>query len=53
MKDWRVGSPMVWFGFQGRDKNESILLNIASIPHLPSEVDCKELNEIQFDWERV
>jgi dTDP-4-dehydrorhamnose 3,5-epimerase len=42
--------PMVWMGFQGLDKNGSILLNIASIEHSSEEVDQKELNEIIFDW---
>ena len=44
--------PMVWLGFQGRDKNTNILLNIASIEHSPSEVDRRELNEIKFDWDK-
>ena len=44
--------PMVWLGFQGRDKDTNILLNIASIEHSPSEVDRREINEIEFDWDK-
>lgn len=42
--------PMVWLGFQGLDKNDSILLNVASIKHSPDEVDRKELNAFKYDW---
>ena len=44
--------PMVWLGFQGRGKDTNILLNIASIEHSPSEVDRRELNKIEFDWDK-
>jgi dTDP-4-dehydrorhamnose 3,5-epimerase len=44
--------PMVWLGFQGCDLNANILLNIASIEHSPSEVDRKELNKIDYDWDK-
>ena len=42
--------PMVWVGFQGVDKETSMLLNIANIQHSPDEVDRKALNEIEFNW---
>ena len=42
--------PMIWLGFQGTYKNNSILLNIADIKHCPEEVDKKNLNEINFNW---
>jgi dTDP-4-dehydrorhamnose 3,5-epimerase len=45
--------PMVWMGFQGIDNNTSILLNIASLEHSVDEVDIKELNAINFDWDIV
>ena len=44
--------PMVWLGFQGCDNNTNIVLNIASIEHSPSEVDRRELNKIEFDWDK-
>ena len=43
--------PMVWFGFQGMGQKDSLLLNIANIPHDPNEMIYKKLNEIDFDWE--
>lgn len=43
--------PMVWVGFQGVDKNISMLLNIANIEHMPEECDRKVINEIKYDWE--
>jgi dTDP-4-dehydrorhamnose 3,5-epimerase len=43
--------PMVWIGFQGVDKNISILLNIADIEHVPEECDRKVINQIKYDWE--
>jgi len=42
--------PMLWVGFQGMDREPSILLNIASIPHMPAESDRKKLNEITYGW---
>ena len=42
--------PMIWVGFEGLSRNNSIVLNIASIPHDPLEVDRKNLDEIDFDW---
>ena len=42
--------PMIWVGFKGLSSFKSILLNIASIPHNPEEVDKKEIYKIQFDW---
>ena len=44
--------PMIWVGFKGLSSFKSILLNIASIPHNPKEVDKKEIDKIQFDWNR-
>jgi|TARA_B110000046_G_C12910851_1_gene362743 dTDP-4-dehydrorhamnose 3,5-epimerase len=43
--------PMLWLGFQGLDKNTSMLLNIADIEHTPEEADRKEIHEIKYDWE--
>ena len=42
--------PMIWVGFQGLSKKESILLNIASIVHDPDETDNKGIQEIEYDW---
>lgn len=43
--------PMVWLGFQGVGETVGMLLNIASIPHDPSEADRKSVNEITFAWQ--
>ena len=42
--------PMVWMGFQGADAATSLLLNIASIEHDPSEAEAKAIEEINFVW---
>ena len=44
--------PMIWVGFKGLSSFKSIILNIASIPHNPKEVDKKEIDKIEFDWNR-
>ena len=42
--------PKIWFGFKGINKPESIILNIANIPHDPKEIlRCKK-NKINFNW---
>ena len=43
--------PMVWVGFQGMGEKDSMLLNIANIPHNPNEMLYKKISEIDFDWE--
>lgn len=44
--------PGLWFGFKGLASPYSLLMNVADIPHDPAEVERKELDEIQYDWER-
>lgn len=44
--------PMIWFGFQGLSRNNSIVLNLASIAHDPEEVDRKKFDEINFEWSK-
>lgn len=43
--------PGIWFGFQGVAKPFSLVMNVADIPHSPAEVERKNLNEIEYDWE--
>ena len=42
--------PGVWFGFQGLTTSQSLVLNIASTPHDPNEVERIELSEIKYNW---
>ena len=42
--------PGIWFGFQGLHKPQNLVLNIASIPHDPNEVERLALSEISYDW---
>jgi len=42
--------PGIWFGFQGLVAPQSMLLNIADIPHEPEEIERKKLEEINFSW---
>lgn len=41
--------PKIWFGFKGLSEN-SIIVNIASIKHDPSEVDRCDLSDIYYEW---
>jgi len=43
--------PMVWMGFQGLSPNGSMLLNLANITHDAFEVDKKNIEQIEFNWE--
>lgn len=40
----------IWFGFQGCSSPQSLLLNIASIPHDPKEVEHLALSKIYYSW---
>jgi dTDP-4-dehydrorhamnose 3,5-epimerase len=42
--------PGIWFGFQGLVGPSSLLLNLASIPHDPTESERCGLSELQYDW---
>lgn len=42
--------PGIWFCFQGVAKPQSLVLNIASIPHDPNEVERLALSKIEYDW---
>jgi dTDP-4-dehydrorhamnose 3,5-epimerase len=42
--------PGIWFGFQGLGINQSLLLNISSILHDPTEVERRELHTFNFNW---
>ena len=42
--------PGIWFGFQGLGGPQSLVLNIASIPHDPNEVERLALSDINFVW---
>jgi hypothetical protein len=41
---------MVWMGFQCVGNVTAMLLNITNIPHDPSEVDRKKIEDIVFNW---
>ena len=42
--------PGVWFGFQGISDTQSLVLNLANMPHDPAEVKRKSRGEIKFYW---
>ncbi len=42
--------PGIWFGFQGLHNDSSLVMNIASIAHDPSEVIRKEISDINYKW---
>ena len=42
--------PGIWFGFQGISDSDSMILNLANLPHDPKEIDHKSIDEIQFNW---
>ena len=40
--------PGIWFGFQGLVEPQNLILNIASIPHDPNEVERLALSDINY-----
>ena len=42
--------PNLWLAFKGVGVQESLLLNVASIPHDPNEVERRSLEEIDYNW---
>lgn len=44
--------PGIWFGFQGLAHAGSLLLNVADIPHDPTEVDRRPADAFMVQWEK-
>ena len=44
--------PGLWMAFRGLDDN-CILLNIASIEHLPEEAESISIEKINYDWKKL
>jgi len=42
--------PGIWFGFQVLATPQSLVMNIASIPHDPNEVERMLLSDINYKW---
>lgn len=42
--------PGVWFGFQGLAAARSLVLNLADIPHDPTEVQACPPGDIPYPW---
>ncbi len=42
--------PGIWFGFQGLAEPQSLVVNIASIPHDSNEVQRLALTGIAYNW---
>ncbi len=44
--------PMIWFGFKGVAKKDSVILNIADILHESTEAENKNIEELNFNWSK-
>ena len=42
--------PGIWFAFKGINSTQSLVLNIASIPHDQNEVERLQLSDIDYLW---
>jgi dTDP-4-dehydrorhamnose 3,5-epimerase len=42
--------PGIWFGFKGLSSPQSLVLNVASIAHDPTEVERVSVSEFKYDW---
>lgn len=42
--------PGLWMAFQGLSDAESVVLNVASLPHDPDEAESSALDAIPWDW---
>ncbi len=43
--------PMLWVGFKGIANEDSMLLNIANMPHDPKESDALNEEDIKYNWD--
>ncbi len=42
--------PRTWFGFQGLNKKQNLIMNIADLEHDPKEMQKKHIIEINYNW---
>ena len=42
--------PGIWFGFKGLASPQSLLMNLANIPHTPAEVNRCPVTDIKYGW---
>ena len=42
--------PGIWFGFKGLAASQSLITNIANIPHDETEVERLSKSEINYEW---
>ena len=42
--------PGIWFGFKGLGNKDSMVLNIANVPHDPGEVECRPRADFDYVW---
>ena len=42
--------PGIWFGFKGTSLSDSVVLNIANIPHDPLEVERLPFDKVNYVW---
>lgn len=42
--------PGIWFGFKGLFSPYSTLVNVADIPHDPTEIERRNLDEVSYNW---
>ena len=44
--------PKIWFGFQGLDIKQNLIMNIADLEHDQNEMKKKQTKEIEYNWEK-
>jgi len=42
--------PNIWMAFKGEGESTNLLLNIADLEHIPSEIIRKDITEFDFNW---
>jgi len=45
--------PGLWMAFQGLGQATNLLLNVADIPHDPTEADRGDIDKFAFDWDKT
>jgi len=45
--------PDLWLAFKGKNKEKSLILNIANMEHDPKELEKMDLNRIKYNWDQT
>ncbi len=45
--------PCIWLAFKGKSNDTNLILNVADMEHDPDEIEKRDLDQIDYNWNSV